>query len=69
MSFEDLMDLQTKPKLILIFDSLNFSKVARAIGPDSNKGPEGYNPEAILRALFAQQIENIPNESSPGATA
>ena len=64
MSFEELMDLQTKPKLLIILDGLDLSQVARAIGSDSNKGPAGYNPESILRALFAQQIENIPTRAA-----
>jgi len=64
MSFEDLMDLQTKPKLILILDNLNLTQVAKALSSNSNKGPTGYNPEAILRALFAQQIESIPTRAA-----
>ena len=27
--------------------------------PKSNKGPSGYNPEAILRAFLIQQIEKV----------
>ncbi len=57
------MDLQTKPKLILILDNLDLSKVAEEISPKSTKGPKGYNPKAILRALLAQQIESIPNRA------
>ena len=42
MSFEDLMDLQTKPKLILILDNLYLTQVVKALSSDSNKGPTGY---------------------------
>ncbi|MFW6281107.1 MAG: transposase [Halanaerobium sp.] len=31
--------------------------------PKSNKGPSGYNPEAILRAFLVQQIEKIPTRA------
>src|SRR6056297_2801976 len=64
MSFEDLMNLQTKPKLILILDNLNLTQAVKALSSDSNKGPTRYNPEAILRALFAQQIESIPTRAA-----
>ena len=60
MSFDDLMKMQTQPKLILILDSIDLSEINEIIGSKSNKGPTGYNPEAILRALLAQQIESIP---------
>ncbi|MFW6281803.1 MAG: transposase [bacterium] len=56
--------MQTQPKLILILDSIDLSEIYNAIGSKSNKGPTGYNPEAILRALLAQQIENIPTRAA-----
>lgn len=58
------MNLQTKPKLILILDSLDLSSISKNLSSMSTKGPTGYNPEAILRALLAQQIENIPTRAA-----
>jgi len=58
------MNLQTKPKLLLILDSLELSSISKELNSTSNKGPNGYNPEAILRALLAQQIENIPSRAA-----
>jgi transposase len=58
------MNLQTKPKLILILDSLDLSGISKTLSSMSTKGPRGYNPEAILRALLAQQIENIPTRAA-----
>lgn len=58
------MNLQTKPKLILILDSLDLSGISKTLSSMSTKGPTGYNPEAILRALLAQQIENIPTRAA-----
>src|SRR5690554_7615191 len=58
------MNLQTKPKLILILDSLDLSSISKNLSSMSTKGPTGYNPEAILRALFAQQIESIPTRAA-----
>jgi len=42
MSFEDLMNLRTKPKLILILDNLYLTQVVKALSSDSNKGPTRY---------------------------
>lgn len=49
MSFEDLMDLQTESKLILILDNLNLAQDVKTLSPDSNKGPTGYSPEAFFK--------------------
>ena len=58
------MELQSKTKLELIFENLDLTEVAKSIDSNSNKGPNGYNPNAIVRAFLAKQIENIPTRAA-----
>lgn len=62
-SFEELMRLQPQTKLELIFETIDLSTVVK-IFPRSTKGPKGYDPIPIARALLAQQIEQIPSKGS-----
>ena len=58
------MELQSKTRLQLIFEEFDLTEVAKSISSDSNKGPTGYNSEAISRAFLAKQIENIPTQAA-----
>ncbi|WP_308812581.1 transposase [Halanaerobium saccharolyticum] len=61
--FEELVNLSETDKLICILDPIDLKPVVEKIKPKSNKGPTGYNPEAILRAFLVQQIEKIPTRA------
>lgn len=63
LSFEDLMELQPQTKLELILENVDWSEVVKII-PRSRKGPNGYHPIPIIRALLAQQIEQIPTRAA-----
>jgi transposase len=58
-----LLNLSETDKLICILDPIDLKPVVEKIKPKSNKGPTGYNPEAILRAFLVQQIEKIPTRA------
>ncbi|SFL17261.1 hypothetical protein SAMN02983006_01793, partial [Halanaerobium salsuginis] len=47
--------------MICILDPIDLKPLVEKIKPKSNKGPTGYNPEAVLRAFLVQQIEKIPS--------
>jgi len=49
--------------LICILDPIDLEPIVKKIKPKSNKGPTGYNPEAILIAFLVQQIEKIPSRA------
>ena len=53
--------MQPKTRLELIFSELDLSPLVKEIGSQSKRGPKGYDPASIIRALLAQQIENIPS--------
>jgi len=61
--FEELVNLSETDKLIRILDPIDLKPLVKEIKPKSNKGPTGYNPEAILRAFLVQHIEKIPNRA------
>lgn len=63
LSFEDLMALQPQTKLELIFENIDLSEAVKVI-LRSTKGPKGYNPIPIVRALLAQQLEQIPTRAA-----
>jgi len=58
-SFEELIKLQSETKLTLVFKALDLSKVVGGLQKKSRSGPEGYDPENMLRALLAKRLENI----------
>jgi len=58
------MELQPKTRLELIFQNLDLTEFVRKIDNSSSRGPRGYSPFCIIRALLAQQIENIPSRAA-----
>ena len=63
-SFEDIMSMQAKNRLELIFENLDLTQISRELKSNSDRGRSGYNPTPIVRALLAQQIEQIPNRKT-----
>ena len=63
ISFEDLMDLQPRTKLELIFSQIDLSELVSKVKSSSRRGPKGYNAAPVIRALFAQTIESIPTRA------
>ena len=52
-SLEELMELQPKTRLEMIFSNLELTKVANEIRCNSNKGLTSYNPLPTIRAFLA----------------
>ncbi len=60
-SFEDALKLQPKSRLKIIFDTLDLQPVLSQLEKPgkTNRGPYGYPPCAMLRALIAMRLENM----------
>ncbi|WP_083189741.1 transposase [Orenia metallireducens] len=63
-SFEDIMSMQPKNRLELIFENLDLTQISREIKNNFDRGRSDYNPTPIVRALLAQQIEQIPKRKT-----
>ncbi|WP_205665618.1 transposase [Anoxybacter fermentans] len=63
LSFENIIALQPKTKLELIFENIDLSEATKLL-PRFGRGPKGYDLIPIVRALLAQQIEQIPTRAA-----
>lgn len=64
LSFEDLMALQPQTKLELLFQEMDLTIFQKEVTYFSKRGPIGHDPVPIIRALIAQQVENIPTRAA-----
>lgn len=64
-SYDELMELSPKSRLMMILDEIDVSSVVAAMKKTSaTRGPKGYPKERLLYALIAKEIEQIPKISS-----
>ena len=60
LSYDELMKLQPKSKLMMILDEIDVSSITNQLRkPKDIKGPKGYDPDLLLYALIAMQVEQI----------
>jgi len=62
-SFETLQEYQPKTRLSLLFESLDLHPCLKELPAQSIRGPKGYSNSAMLRALLAKQLYQIPTFS------
>ncbi len=64
-SYDKLMEISPKTKLMIVLDQIDVTPLARAMNkPPGTRGPKGYPKEQLLYALIAKEIEQIPKVSS-----
>ena len=63
-SFNELMSFQPKSRLELIFSKIDFTPALAALPKASVFGPNGYSQQALLLALIAKVILQIPTLSA-----
>ena len=59
-SFETLQEYQPKTRLTLLFETLDLHPCLKELPAKSIRGPKGYCGYALLRALLAKQLFQIP---------
>ena len=59
-SFETLQEYQPKTRLALLFETLDLHPCLKELPAKSIRGPKGYCGYALLRALVAKQLFQIP---------
>lgn len=59
-SFETLLEYQPKTRLGLLFETLDLHPCLKGLPAKSLRGPKGYCGYAMLRALVAKQLFQIP---------
>ena len=58
-SYDDLMEISPKTRLMMILDKIDVSPVATAMGKTpGTRGPKGYPEERLLYALIAKEVEH-----------
>lgn len=62
-SFETLQEYQPKSRLALLFESLDLHPCVKEFPAKSIRGPKGFSYSAMLRALLAKQLFQIPTFS------
>ena len=64
-SYDDLMKISPKTRLMMILDQIDVSPLAHAMEKSpGTRGPKGYPKERLLYALLAKDVEQIPKISS-----
>jgi len=63
-SFNELMSFQPKSRLELIFSKIDLTPALAALPKISAFGPNGYSQQALLLALIAKVILQIPTLSA-----
>ncbi|SDJ23024.1 Transposase domain [Paenibacillus naphthalenovorans] len=58
-SFEELLKIQPKERLPILFSSLDLRPYAKELRSRSPRGADGYCRQGILRALLAAPLEGI----------
>ena len=59
-SFETLQEYQPKSRLALLFETLDLHPCLKELPAKSIRGPKGFSGYALLRALLAKQLFQIP---------
>lgn len=59
-SFETLQEYQPKSRLTLLFETLDLHPCLKELPAQSIRGPKGFSRSAMLHALLAKQLYQIP---------
>ena len=62
-SFETLQEYQPKTRMALLFETLDLHPCLKELPAKAIRGPKGFSSNAMLRALLAKQLYQIPTFS------